>query len=97
MIGTRSMNDEELKETFPFGAMVIPRPDRDFSFAAQVSGDPYGEDPEVFRIWDSPEHATDLNRDLVQQGDGWLATAEDGSKQYFLRPLPEDRKVDFRA
>jgi hypothetical protein len=86
------VNDVELKKTFPFGAMVIPRREGDFSFPAVVGSD--HDEADSFTVWDNPYHSVELSRELSSTSDGYLTQGPDG-KKYFLRPLTKDKAVKF--
>jgi hypothetical protein len=86
------VNDAELKKTFPFGAMVIPRTEDDISFPAVVGGE--SDEEETFTVWENPFHDTELSRDLTASGDGYV-TEGPNHKKYFLRPLAKKDKVVF--
>jgi hypothetical protein len=85
------MNDDELKKTFPYGVMVLPRAEGDFSFSGVVKGD----DETTFDVWDSPFHQTAFQRDSLKPTDhGYVATDTDG-RTYGLRPLTKEQEVKF--
>lgn len=89
------MNDDELQDAFPFGAMLIPKDESSPSTRVSVGQDWVEEDyPEYFHVWRDPQRDVLLSRELVEENDGYRTTNGSG-ESYFLRPLTKEQEVKF--